>query len=124
MFGPELPGLDRGRIRRWYDGYNWLGEENVYNPFAILLLFRKRRFDAHWFMTGTPKFLVDTLIGRGIETPALDGMFGSDELLSAFDVDAIGTEALLFQTGYLTIKEMTEDPNGISTTGSATRTTR
>ena len=112
VFGPELPGLDRDRIRRWYDGYNWLGEENVYNPFTILLLFRKRRFDAHWFMTGTPKFLVDTLIGRGVETLALDGMFGTNELLSAFDVDEIGTEALLFQTGYLTIKEMTEDPNG------------
>ena len=112
VFGPELPGLDRDRIRRWYDGYHWLGEENVYNPFAILLLFRTRRFDAHWFMTGTPKFLVDTLIGRGVETPTLDGMFGTNELLSAFDVDAIGTEALLFQTGYLTIKEMTEDSNG------------
>ena len=30
-------------------------------------------------------------------------MLGSDELLSAFDVDHIATEALLFQTGYLTI---------------------
>ena len=57
------------------------------NPFAILLLFRTRRFDAHWFMTGTPKFLVDTLIGRGVETPALDGMFGTNELLSAFDTE-------------------------------------
>ena len=30
-------------------------------------------------------------------------MLGSDDLLSAFDVDHIATEALLFQTGYLTI---------------------
>ena len=112
VFAPELPGLDRDRVRLWYDGYNWLGEENVYNPFDILLLFRKRRFDAHWFMTGTPKFLVDTLIGRRVETLALDGMFGTYELLSAFDVDEIGTEALLFQTGYLTIREATEDAYG------------
>ena len=33
----------------------------------------------------------------------LDGMVGSDDLLSTFDVDDIATEALLFQTGYLTI---------------------
>ena len=30
-------------------------------------------------------------------------MTGTEELLSAFDVDNIATEALLFQTGYLTI---------------------
>ena len=32
-------------------------------------------------------------------------MVGSDELLSTFDVDHIATEALLFQTGYLTITD-------------------
>ena len=32
-------------------------------------------------------------------------MLGTNDLLSAFDVDDIGTEALLFQTGYLTIVE-------------------
>ena len=30
-------------------------------------------------------------------------MVGTDALLSAFDVDEMATEALLFQTGYLTI---------------------
>ena len=39
VFAPELPGLDRDEIRRWYNGYSWLGEEKVYNPFDILLLF-------------------------------------------------------------------------------------
>ena len=28
-FAPELPGLDREEIRRWYNGYNWLGEERM-----------------------------------------------------------------------------------------------
>jgi hypothetical protein len=41
VFAPELPGLDRDEIRRWYNGYNWLGEA-VYNPFDVLLLFSKR----------------------------------------------------------------------------------
>ena len=103
IFAPELPDLDRDEIRRWYNGYSWLGEEKVYNPFDILLLFDKRQFGAYWFETGTPTFLVETLISRGVGTLALDDMLGSDELLSAFDVDHIATEALLFQTGYLTI---------------------
>jgi hypothetical protein len=32
VFAPELPGLDREEVRRWYNGYNWLGT-SVYNPF-------------------------------------------------------------------------------------------
>ena len=103
LFAPELPGLDRDQIRLWYNGYSWLGEERVYNPFDILLLFRQRRFKAHWFETGSPKFLVDALLRRGVPTLELDGMTSSEALLSAFDVDEMAIEALLFQTGYLTI---------------------
>ena len=103
VFAPELPGLDREEIRRWYNGYDWLGGEKVYNPFDILLLFDSRKFAAHWFQTGTPTFLIDTLVERNVNALALEKMVGTDELLSAFDVDDISTEALLFQTGYLTI---------------------
>ena len=104
VFAPELPGLDRNEIRDWYNGYSWLGEEKVYNPFDILLLFRNREFGAWWFETGTPAFLVDMLFQRRVSSLALDDMVGSSDLLSAFDVDHIATEALLFQTGYLTIR--------------------
>ena len=103
VFAPELPGLDRDEIGTWYNGYNWLGEEKVYNPFDVLLLFRNREFGAYWFETGTPAFLVETLFKRRVSSLALDNMVGSSDLLSTFDVDAIATEALLFQTGYLTI---------------------
>ena len=103
VFAPELPGLDREQIRDWYNGYSWRGDEKVYNPFDILLLFDSREFKAHWFETGTPTFLVETLCKRHVSSLELDAMLGSDELLSTFDVDAIAPEALLFQTGYLTI---------------------
>ena len=113
VFAPELPGLDREEIREWYNGYSWLGEEKVYNPFDILLLFRGRQFRAHWFETGSPTFLVDTLFRRRVRSVDLDGMLPSDDLLSAFDVDAIAPEALLFQTGYLTI--LREERRGAKT---------
>ncbi len=105
VFAPELAGLDRESIREWYNGYSWLGAERVYNPFDILLLFRSRAFKAHWFETGTPTFLIETLLRRQVRSVDLDGMVASDELLSTFDVDEISPEALLFQTGYLTILE-------------------
>ena len=103
VFAPELEGLDRERVRDWYNGYSWLGEEKVYNPFDVLLLLRRRTFDAHWFETGTPAFLVDTLFERRVSSVSLGEMVGTGDLLSAFDVEHVGTEALLFQTGYLTI---------------------
>ncbi len=113
VFAPELPGLDRDQIRAWYNGYNWRGQERVYNPWAILHLFASREFKAHWFETATPRFLIDTLIERGFSAPALESLHADDELLSAFDVASVATEALLFQTGYLTIVAEEQDPDGV-----------
>jgi len=101
VFAAELPGLDRDEIRRWYNGYNWTGEA-VYNPFDLLLLFDAREFRTWWFETGTPTFLVDLLIARGFLTPRLAQLRADEALLSAFDVDHLTPEALLWQTGYLT----------------------
>jgi hypothetical protein len=102
VFEPELDGLDRDQIRTWYNGYNWTGEA-VYNPFDLLLLFQKRQFRPWWFETATPSFLIELLRGRGVFIPRLGQLLASESLLSSFDVDHIATEALLFQTGYLTI---------------------
>ena len=112
VFAPELAGLDRERIRQWYNGYNWLGEERVYNPFGILQLFRNRRFRPYWFETGTPAFLIATLIEKRVSVPSLDGMWTDDDLLSKFDVEDMTAEALLFQTGYLTILGTEDDFDG------------
>ena len=103
VFAPELAGLDREQVRAWYDGYSWRGAEKVYNPYDLLLLFDSREFAAHWFETGTPAFLVDTLFERRVASVSLDRTLSTEALLSSFDVHHIGTEALLFQTGYLTI---------------------
>ena len=103
VFAPEFAGLDREQVREWYNGYSWLGDQKVYNPYDVLLLLRRGRFAAHWFETGTPAFLVDTLYERRVSSVSLGDLVSTEDLLSAFDVEHIGTEALLFQTGYLTI---------------------
>ena len=104
VFAPELPGLDRAEVRRWYNGYNWTGE-SVYNPFDLLLLFDKREFRPYWFETGTPTFLIDLLTQRQVWLPELGQLETDADLLSTFEVDNIPTEALMFQSGYLTIDE-------------------
>ncbi len=112
VFAPELPGLDRAGIRRWYNGYNWRGE-SVYNPFDVLLLFSNREFQPYWFESGTPTFLVKLLAQRRQFTPDLENVYESATLLSTFEVDNIATEALLFQSGYLTIASAEHLPGRI-----------
>jgi hypothetical protein len=108
VFAPELEGVDLAEVRRWYNGYNW-GGEAVYNPFDVLLFLDERAFRPYWFETGTPTFLVDLLARRGFYTPSLERLRSSLDFLSAFDVDRIEPEALLWQTGYLTLRGVEQE---------------
>jgi hypothetical protein len=110
VFAPELAGLDREKIRHWYNGYQWRGEA-VYNPFDLLLLFNCHEFRPFWFETGTPTFLVDMLTERQVYLPAFLKTESPSGLISTFDVGDISTEALMFQSGYLTLTGE-EDVNG------------
>ena len=105
VFAPELKGLDRDAIRTWYNGYNWLGTERVYNPYDALLLFDERTFKPHWFETGSPDFLLKTLQEKSVSLRELENQMVDRSQISKFDVDNISAEALLFQTGYLTITD-------------------
>ncbi len=105
VFGPEMAGLDRDEIRAWYNGYCWRGGERVYNPFDLLLLFDNREFRPYWFETGSPEFLFKMLSKKSVSPMELENRTADMSLVSKFDVDDISIDALLFQTGYLTIAE-------------------
>ncbi len=105
VFADRLEGVDLAEVRRWYNGYNFLGEP-LYNPFDILLFLRDKLFRPYWFETGTPSFLIKLILERRLPVPSLENLEVGDEILESFDVDRIYPETLLFQTGYLTIKEV------------------
>ena len=105
VFAPELAGLDREAIRTWYNGYHWRGETRLYNPFDVLLLLQKREFQPYWFQTGSPRFLFETLQTKSVSPLELEGVLADEALVSRFEVEDISAEALLFQTGYLTITD-------------------
>ena len=90
-------------IQRWYNGYSWDGEVFVYNPFSILLFFQDRRFMNFWFKTATPTFLLKLI--RKEAYYDFDGIKVGETAFDSFDLEHLNIEALLFQTGYLTIKE-------------------
>ena len=56
-------------------------------------------------------------MGKRGFAPDLERVHASEALLSSFDVDHIAVEALLFQTGYLTIAAEDDDPDGYRSTG-------
>ncbi len=103
VFAEHLSGKLLEDIRRWYNGYSWLGEK-VYNPFSILNYLRSGVFRNYWFETGTPAFLVDLFKDRQYFIPGIENIEASESIIGAFDVDFIEPENLLFQTGYLTIQ--------------------
>jgi hypothetical protein len=92
-------------IRTWYNGYSWDGETSVYNPFSTLLLFEKKQFDNYWFRTGTPTFLMNLLQSHNQLRPVLEPIEIDSSIFDGYDPADIDEISLLFQTGYLTIKE-------------------
>jgi hypothetical protein len=105
-FQERLDDIDMNELKKWYNGYNFLGE-GVYNPFDILLFFsRNKIYSNYWFETGNPAFLIEVLKKKRFFLPDLEDIKVNESSLSSFDIDHIKIETLLFQTGYLTIKEV------------------
>ena len=103
-FGAHLAGVDWDQLKRWYNGYGFLGEP-VYNPFDILLFIdNDRQYRNYWFETGSPSFLIKLLQKRRTFLPDLERVEASEEILDSFDIERIDPVTLLFQAGYLTIE--------------------
>ncbi|WP_157077615.1 P-loop NTPase family protein, partial [Methanobrevibacter curvatus] len=93
------------KIEYWYDGYTWDGKNKVYNPFSTLLLFDECEFSNYWFSSGTPTFLMETLKKENNLQPIIEPIVATKNDLDTFKIENIHPTTLLFQTGYLTIKE-------------------
>jgi hypothetical protein len=94
-----------GKIKYFYNGYSWNGKTYVYNPFSTLLFFSNKEFKGYWFETGTPTFLIEQIKKRNdLESFAKSQKVGMDSLRGDGS-DNVETTALLFQTGYLTVKK-------------------
>lgn len=116
-FSPEIEMLAKAnglsneeaieQMTQQYDGYHFHPyADGVYNPFSVLNAFYKKEFGNYWFQTGTPTFLVKSLLKSdydlrtlmdGVETPAIN--------FSEYRADTDNPIPLIYQSGYLTIKE-------------------
>ena len=95
------------KIRLWYNGYSWDGQTRLYNPSGILSFLDTRDFQGFWFQTGTPTFVVRKILEQGYFQ--IENIETTINFLNQYSLDNLELTSLLFQTGYLTIKEKSED---------------
>jgi hypothetical protein len=96
-------------FRRRYDGYHFSpGTPGMYNPFSVLWTLSEGRYGSYWFATGTPTYLVELLKKSNFRLKDLSNLeVAQDDLESIHRAD-INPIPVLFQSGYLTIKEYNE----------------
>jgi hypothetical protein len=92
-------------IRNWYDGYSWDGKTSVYNPYSTLSYFKKKEFSNYWFETGTPTILINRLKKHSLAEMVLQPVVVGSSAFNSYDPNRLEDIPLLFQTGYLTIKD-------------------
>lgn len=89
-----------------YDGYHFTEDcPDLYNPFSLLNAVNNLRIRAYWFESGSPTFLIKLLKHHRASYWELFNQTASELALSEIDTYIISPVSLLFQTGYLTIKD-------------------
>ena len=109
----EANGMNKeecyARLKLDYDGYHFDSDtEGVYNPFSILNTLASQQFRDYWFETGTPTFLVRQLQKTHYRLSDMTEERLSADTLNSIDIMDENPLPLLFQSGYLTIKEYDE----------------
>ncbi|MBC7475499.1 MAG: ATP-binding protein [Candidatus Sericytochromatia bacterium] len=93
-------------LKNWYNGYSWDGKNFVYNPYSILSVLTIQQINNYWFSSGTPTFLIKMIRKFNTNIIELENYKTGDSIFEAYDIDKINVQSLLFQTGYLTIKQI------------------
>ena len=100
------------KLKKQYDGYRFSEvSPDIYNPFSLLKCFNQRKIANYWFESGTPTFLIRQMQHFRTDITTIERIEAS---ATAFDrpPEAMNTALpLLYQTGYLTIKEYDRESN-------------
>lgn len=102
----------RKQIRNYYNGYRFSKNPiKVYNPFSVINFFAKMEISNYWFESGTPTFLVNLIKEKNYYLPQTENYEVDETVFTTYDLEDLNITALLFQTGYLTIKEYNKEMN-------------
>ena len=102
-------------IKLHYNGFSFDGINTLYNPFSLLSLFNTYFYENFWFQSGTPKLLIQLLNKEQLQYTDFEGIVVDKDVLGMSDNIQQNVIALMFQTGYLTLKnKMIGEGNEIS----------
>lgn len=94
-------------LKQKYDGYHFSeNSPDIYNPFSLINCLSKLQLTNYWFSTGTPALL--TKLIKKYNMNPVDFEKGFSATLGMFDAPmetATSPIPMLYQSGYLTIKE-------------------
>lgn len=110
-FNLPLPELWAG-LERWFNGYSWDGLNKVYCPFSFLLFLEHPVFKSYWYETGTPTWLIELIKNRQVNPLELEQLSTDSMTLAVTDVENLEPIGLMFQTGYLTIRQIQKSAVG------------
>lgn len=112
-FAKKSKGTDEEALRilkESYDGYHFSQESpDVYNPFSLLSALKSKRVGDFWFRSGTPSYLIGILKRDEFFLPDLDCIETMESGLSVKESYQHDPVALLFETGYITIKSYDDE---------------
>ncbi len=98
------------KLKENYDGYHFTSPSpDIYNPFSLLNAFADGKFGSYWFGSGTPTYLINMLEKFGVEPSEIGNNRVSVEDFDAPTERMTSIIPLLYQSGYITIKNYDEE---------------
>ena len=109
-------GLSRentiAKLKEHYDGYHFSGfSPDVFNPYSLLNCFTERNFGAYWFSSGTPTYLINMMRKHGAVPTDITRVEADESEFDAPTEEMTTIMPLLYQSGYITIKDYNRDYN-------------
>ena len=100
------------RLKKQYDGYHFSDKmTDIYNPFSLLNAMDSQRIYDYWFRSGTPTYLIRLLSHFNENMNELTGKYYSMEEFVDYKADVEKPLPMIYQSGYLTIKDYNIDFN-------------
>ena len=95
-------------ILRWYDGYRFSpdSEERVCNPVSLGNAFKNGKLKGYWEATGKATLIINRIEKAGKMPEDLENVPADAMALDVCDAETLPMESLLYQGGYLTIKDV------------------
>lgn len=102
----------RAQLKRQYDGYHFSKRmTDIYNPFSLLNALDSKDLEDYWFRSGTPTYLIRLLNHFNENVNELTGKYYSPAEFIDYKADVERPLPMIFQSGYLTIKDYDMDFN-------------